>query len=133
MAAQRLKEAAEKAKIELSSAMSSQINPVSYTHLDVYKRQDEGQPGGSAAGIVPFHGVGVRADDQVAVDGGGHQNALAVFVGALEDVYKRQPLVLGSMGMPACRVSSFSGIRPTPVSYTHLDVYKRQAQFLSSG
>ena len=46
---------------------------------------DEGQPGGGAGGIVPFHGVGVRADDQVAVDGGGHQNALAVFVGALED------------------------------------------------
>ena len=27
----------------------------------------------------------IRAHDQVAVDGGSHQNALAVFVGALED------------------------------------------------
>ena len=39
VAMQRLKEAAEKAKIELSGVTSSNINPVSYTHLDVYKRQ----------------------------------------------------------------------------------------------
>ena len=33
MALQRLKEAGEKAKCELSSSMETEINPVSYTHL----------------------------------------------------------------------------------------------------
>ena len=43
------------------------------------------QAGGGGGGVVPLHRLGVGAYQQVAVDCGGHQHPLAVFVGALED------------------------------------------------
>ena len=45
----------------------------------------KGQPVGGGGHVVPLHRGGVGPYDQVAVDGGGHQDALAVGAGALED------------------------------------------------
>ena len=46
---------------------------------------DEGQPLGGGGGVFSHDRAGVGAHDQVAVDGGADQNALAVLVGALKD------------------------------------------------
>ena len=90
MAAQRLKEAAEKAKIELSSAMSSQIN-------------------------LPF----ITAD----ATGPKHLDMTltrAKFNELTADLVDRTMT-------PVRKALQDAGLRPSdPVSYTHLDVYKRQ-------
>ena len=72
------------------------IYPVSYTHLDVYKRQCQSR-------------VWLQADD---VDG--------------KIVFKAESDALIVKGIIALLIKVFSGHTPDAVSYTHLDVYKRQ-------
>ena len=78
-----------------AAAQSQRIDAVSYTHLDVYKRQDHGD-----AQLDELSG-----QVQVALDVGAI-NDVQDGVGLLLDVYKRQ-----GAGLPARR-----GVRPSPAA-----------------
>ena len=83
------------------------MKPVSYTHLDVYKRQSQNSGGGGAiAGDVG--GLGSNFLDHL----GAHVGELVLQFDFLGDRYT----VLGDRRRTV-----------GTVSYTHLDVYKRQA------
>ena len=105
-------------------------NPVSYTHLDVYKRQLLGQLPGAESGCIAFHrhphlGNGLLGREALAnVDAS--PAVTGMHGGAGDDQISnagqsRKGLAFGAHGHPQT-----GDFRNTPVSYTHLDVYKRQ-------
>ncbi|WP_459447914.1 hypothetical protein [Erwinia amylovora] len=111
---------------ERQSFFHSRPDAVSYTHLDVYKRQ--AQYLHSDSGIIGVTAVSYTHLDvykrqaQYLHSDSGIIGVTAVSYTHL-DVYKRQAQYLHSD-------SGIIGV--TAVSYTHLDVYKRQRNWFSN-
>ena len=110
-------------EISLSSLSSSDYSPVSYTHLDVYKRQQEERE--QINFQVDLIGKVIEARESQGLS----QRDLAELSGI------KQPAIARMESMKSIpKIDTlFKILAPlgytisiTPVSYTHLDVYQRQ-------
>ena len=101
--------------------------PVSYTHLDVYKRQMESY---AAAKERLFSWPRLRLavinlDDRFGRELVGRCTATRILGYTQSDTPSERQGVIRAENVE----ETIHGLRFTPVSYTHLDVYKRQCLF----
>ena len=102
---------------------------VSYTHLDVYKRQvcvDYSLPAETGTRLSRFSLMMRHAQNEFFSVG--KFLLTGIFASTLFQDMIPQAVAAGGAGAPWKALLVMMGLAFVPVSYTHLDVYKRQAR-----